>query len=132
MERIAVALVLAGLAVACGGERFPAVPEGRLTSSEAIRSGQVLYQRDCSNCHGPTGHGDGPQARGLNPSPSDLRNLEGVRAEPGYWFLRIQKGGKEGPLPRERSAMPAWGAHLSNDQIWDLVAYLHRLRAGRT
>lgn len=130
MGRTVVALALAGLVAACRGQSFPAPPEGRLSSPNAVGSGESLYRRDCAICHGPAGHGDGPQAKSLNPSPSDLRNLQGVRAEPGYWFLRIKEGGKEGPLPRERSAMPAWGDHLSDNQIWDLVAYLNALAGG--
>jgi mono/diheme cytochrome c family protein len=67
----------------------------------------------------------------LNPSPADLRNLRGPRADPGYWFLRIQEGGKEGPLARERSAMPGFGEHLTDEQIWQLVAFLNALVEGR-
>lgn len=115
----------------CRGERFPAPPSGTLSSSESIRAGKVLYEKNCSICHGPSGHGDGPQAKGLNPSPSDLRNLSGPRADPGYWFLRIKEGGKNGPLPRDRSAMPAWGDHLTDEQIWELVAYLKSFTGAR-
>lgn len=79
---------------------------------------------------GPSGEGDGPQAKSLDPPPADLRNLSGARADRGYWFLRIQRGGKEGPLPRERSAMPGWGEHLSDEQIWQLVSYLDAIAEG--
>jgi mono/diheme cytochrome c family protein len=112
---------------ACRGEEFPSPPADVLSSSESIRSGRVLYEKNCGICHGPSGHGDGPQAKSLSPSPSDLRNLSGPRSEPGYWFLRIKEGGKNGPLPRDRSAMPAWGDHLTDEQIWDLVAYMKSL-----
>jgi mono/diheme cytochrome c family protein len=114
------------------GETFPTPPAEVLSSPDAIRTGEALYERSCTICHGSSGHGDGPQSKGLSPAPSDLRNLQGMRAERGYWFLRIKRGGKDGPLPRERSAMPAWGDHLSDAQIWDLVAYLNALEEGRT
>ncbi len=130
MRFLPVAIALVATASGCGKEDFPSPPAGVLSSPEAARRGEALYQRDCSICHGPSGHGDGPQGKSLSPAPSDLRNLQGPRAEPGYWFLRIKKGGKDGPLPRERSAMPAWGDHLSDEQIWDLVAYLHSLAGG--
>jgi putative copper resistance protein D len=130
MGRTLAAVVLAALA-ACADESLPAPPEDVLKSDEAVRAGEDLYRRNCSLCHGPSGHGDGPQARSLNPSPADLRNLRGPRAEPGYWFLRIQEGGKEGPLAREGSAMPGFGEHLSDEQIWQLVAFLNALVEGR-
>jgi mono/diheme cytochrome c family protein len=129
---LAVALLGSGSIGGCGGNAFPEPPVGRLSSPDAIRSGEAIYEKNCSICHGPSGHGDGPQSRSLSPPPSDLRNLTGERANRGYWFLRIERGGKDGPLPRDRSAMPAWGDHLSDDQIWDLVAYLNSISGGST
>jgi len=131
MGRTLAAVALATLAAGCSDESLPTPREEVLTSEAAVRAGQDLYRRNCSLCHGPSGHGDGPQARNLDPSPADLRNLRGPRADPGYWFFRIKEGGKEGPLARERSAMPGFGEHLSDEQIWQLVAFLKALVEGR-
>lgn len=116
----------------CAEEGFPVPPGDVLSSEDALRAGADLYRRNCSICHGPSAHGDGPQARSLDPSPADLRNLKGARANRGYWFLRIQKGGKTGPLARERSAMPGWGEHLTDEEIWQIVAYLNELAEEQT
>jgi mono/diheme cytochrome c family protein len=131
MGRTLAAVALAALAAGCFDESLPTPREEVLTSEVAVRAGEDLYRRNCSLCHGPSGHGDGPQARSLNPSPADLRNLRGPRADPGYWFFRIKEGGKEGPLARDRSAMPAFGEHLSDEQLWQLVAFLNALVEGR-
>ena len=106
---------------------FPAPPVDVLSSPEAIRDGEQVFLKQCAICHGARGHGDGPQAVNLKPPPSDLGNLQGVRSEPGYWFFRIREGGKEEPLARPGSAMPSWGDHLSDQEIWDVVAYLKSL-----
>jgi mono/diheme cytochrome c family protein len=127
MGRAVFAVSVALSIVGCAEDGFPTPPAGMLTSDEAVRSGAELYQKNCSICHGASGHGDGPQARSLDPAPADLRNLSGARADRGYWFLRIQRGGKEGPLARERSAMPGWREHLTDEQIWQIVAYLNEL-----
>lgn len=37
-------------------------------------SGEALYQARCATCHGQTGEGDGPAARGLQPLPRSLSN----------------------------------------------------------
>lgn len=37
-------------------------------------SGEALYQARCATCHGQTGEGDGPAARGLQPLPRSLTN----------------------------------------------------------
>lgn len=133
--RIALTLAfLAGVSVACDSRShaFPEPPEDLIGSAVAVREGETIYQRDCSICHGSGGHGDGPQAKSLDPAPSDLQNLSGRRADPGYWFFRIKEGGKAEPLARRRSAMPGWGDHMSDEEIWRVVAYLEALREGRT
>ena len=124
--------LIAVTSLSCNEWDFPSPPPDFSWSDEAIRAGEGLYQKDCSLCHGVLGHGDGLQARSLNPAPSDLRNLSGQRGEAGYWFFRIKEGGKAEPLARPRSAMPAWGDHLSDREIWEIVAYLTAMTEGRT
>ncbi len=47
---------------------------GLLTSVHAAESnGARFYQRDCARCHGPHGHGDGPDAAIFPEPPRDLR-----------------------------------------------------------
>jgi len=121
--QLAIAVVLL---YGCGGgsSDFPEMPAAVASSREAAIRGEALYRRNCTICHGVAGHGDGLQAASLRPPPADLRNLRGVRAEPGYWFFRIKEGGKRAPLARSGSAMPGWGDHLSDEDIWDIVVYL--------
>jgi len=114
-----------------GTDSFPEPPAEILSSPQAIRAGQGVYAKQCAICHGARGHGDGPQAANLNPPPTDFGRLRGVRSEPGYWFFRIREGGKQEPLARPRSAMPGWGEHLTDEEIWNVVAYLKTLREGR-
>jgi mono/diheme cytochrome c family protein len=114
-----------------GDPSFPSPPKDILSSPEAQRAGEGVFLKHCAICHGAEGHGDGLQAINLEPRPADLRNLRGVRAEPGYWFFRIKEGGKKEPLARLHSAMPSWGDHLSDQQIWEVVAYLKSLVAGQ-
>ena len=131
MARTLAAVALTALAAGCFEESLPAPREDFLTSEDAVRAGEDLYLRNCILCHGPSGQGDGPQAKSLNPSPADLRNLRGPRADPSYWFFRIKEGGKAGALARDRSAMPAFGDHLTDEEIWQLVAFLNALVEGR-
>jgi mono/diheme cytochrome c family protein len=120
--------MLATIGTSCRGrESFPDPPPGLLTSAQEVQAGERVYDRNCAICHGPAAHGDGPQAASLDPRPSDLRSLSGVRSDVGYWFERIKEGGKAGPLPRPGSAMPSWGEHLTDEEIWEVVAYLKSL-----
>ena len=69
--------------------------------------GAALYADYCAACHGPTGKGDGPAARGLTPRPADLTGLAArnggafpVVAVMGKVYGYSQgKGGGGGPMP---------------------------------
>ena len=39
----------------------------------------ALYAGHCAACHGATGHGDGPAAKGLDPGPASFHDLERMR-----------------------------------------------------
>jgi periplasmic copper chaperone A len=40
----------------------------------SLEEGRALYETNgCASCHGLSGHGDGPVARGLSPAPLDFR-----------------------------------------------------------
>jgi cbb3-type cytochrome c oxidase subunit II len=43
-----------------------------LTSSQDRSRGLRLYARNCANCHGRNGEGDGPGAAGLHPRPANF------------------------------------------------------------
>jgi mono/diheme cytochrome c family protein len=42
-----------------------------------LARGQALYAQNCVSCHGPTGDGDGPAGKGLNPPPRCFAKPEG-------------------------------------------------------
>jgi len=76
-----------------------------------------LYEKSCSNCHGPSGKGDGPASKMLKPPPADLGTVLKGKAD-----TDIAKIIKEGGKALGKSAlMPAFGAKLSDDQINSLV-----------
>ena len=86
-------------------------------------TGKALYDQNCANCHGTTGVGDGPQGRGLDPVPSNLKFvIKQHISTDDYVYWTIADGGE--PL---KSAMPTFKAALSEDQIWQIIAYLRTL-----
>ena len=56
----------------------------------------------------------------LEPAPKNLAELS-KSAEDGYLFWRISTG-------RPGTAMPPWQGTLSEQQIWELVAFIRTLR----
>lgn len=91
-------------------------------------AGMELYGTHCVGCHGVNGDGEGYAAEALvMVKPADFRtdslivagDFEGL-------FNRVREGGRS----VHGSAMPPWGVALSDDQMWDLVAYISTFREG--
>lgn len=92
-------------------------------TTKAIAAGGPIYVTHCAKCHGATGLGNGALAHAFSPSPALLAYLvEQPIAIDQYLLWSISEGGK--PFG---SAMPAFKTELSQDEIWQIVAYL---RAG--
>ena len=93
----------------------------------AIARGQQLFQTYCLLCHGADGKGTGPIAKGLPHPPADLTHH--FHRAPGdgdaYLFWRVSEGGQVEPFKSSQSVMPAFKAVLSEDQRWDVLAYVH-------
>jgi len=91
--------------------------------TKAITGGGALYGPYCASCHGPHGRGDGDAGLDLVPSPALLSRLMDVQGTVDeYLMWTISEGGK--PFD---TAMPAFKDRLTEDQIWQIVAYM---RAG--
>jgi Cu/Ag efflux protein CusF len=78
-------------------------------------------------CHGSDGKGTGIAAKGLPHPPADLTHH--FHRAPGdgdaYLFWRVSEGGQVEPFKSSQSAMPAFKTVLSEDQRWDVLAYVH-------
>jgi Cu/Ag efflux protein CusF len=78
-------------------------------------------------CHGSDGKGTGIAAKGLPHPPADLTHH--FHRAPGdgdaYLFWRVSEGGQVEPFKSSQSAMPAYKTVLSEDQRWDVLAYVH-------
>ncbi len=120
------------LLTACGGgadapkSDVPAEYAGKTNphsgDADAIAAGKVLYEAQCASCHGVSGKGDGPAGQALTPPAADLTT---VTAGDDYEFYRISEGGAMDPY---NSSMPAHKSVLSEDEIWQLVAYVDSLK----
>jgi mono/diheme cytochrome c family protein len=95
------------------------VPE--LGSEQRISSGLAHYREHCLQCHGAPGISPHTLAFGMTPAPVNLVSTarEWKPAEI-YWV--IKHGIK-------MSGMPAWEYHLSDEDIWNLVAFVEAMPA---
>jgi mono/diheme cytochrome c family protein len=119
--------VIVGLVVVIAGAgkksgQAPFVQNPVPADTRSVESGKALYADHCAQCHGSTGHGDGPAAAALNPKPFDLTVHVGLHPD-SQLFYWISNG-----IPR--TGMPAWKGQLNETQRWDLLNYLRTLSPG--
>jgi mono/diheme cytochrome c family protein/plastocyanin len=101
------------------------------TSATAVEDAQQLYRVNCQSCHGETGEGDGQFASEMNAisqvntdphgiqAPTDFTNPEHLLGDkPVILQGKILRGGMG-------TGMPMWGSIFTDDELWNLVAYLY-------
>ena len=86
--------------------------------------GKEKFNQICASCHGPTGHGDGPAAAALDPKPRNLSDPKYVSTISDEQIFKTVKEG--GAAVGKSPLMPAWGSVLSDNDIWNVIAYLRQ------
>jgi mono/diheme cytochrome c family protein len=108
-------------------QRHP--PSGFLENAANRAAGALLFREHCTICHGATGEGRSPRADFFQPPASDFRDPGYRTRDPAYLYWRIETGKMVEPYLSRGSVMPAWGPYFSEEQLWQLVAFL-RSRSG--
>jgi mono/diheme cytochrome c family protein len=85
---------------------------------------QRLYLTYCAECHGANGHGSW-RATLFLVRPGDLTDGRLGQRSDLYLFDLIKHGG----APIGKPGMPAFGYHLSDDQIRALIGHLRQMTA---
>lgn len=107
------------------------------TTPEQLANGEQLYRQNCAACHGENGAGDGVFAddiaaagdasmetmtgamASMMQTPADFTDpKQMLGASPAVLQGKILRGGMG-------TGMPMWGSIFTEEQIWDLVAYLY-------
>ena len=89
------------------------------------KAGKAKYDANCIGCHGATGKGDGAAAAALNPKPQDHTNGKVMNALSDKYLFDIIKDG--GAAMKKAPFMPASNKKLTDQEIWDVVAYIRSL-----
>lgn len=95
-------------------------------TDSAIAAGQPLFVTNCSTCHGPEGKGDGASGLALPKRPHDLTSDDVSNMSDGQIFLVL----KNGKMRDGSMTMPPI-RRLSNDQMWQIIAYARTLKNAR-
>jgi mono/diheme cytochrome c family protein len=130
MKKLFAVLIFAVLMLAaCGETKAASTPESipaefagknNPLGAGAASAGAEVFKVYCMSCHGEKGHGDGPAGVALSPKPKNLPQLAAT-ANDDYIFWRISKG-------TPGTSMVGWQGTLTDDQIWQIVAFIHTLK----
>ena len=107
-------------------------PSVTTSTAPVARSGQEVFTSICSACHGLQGQGQLdwhiPKEDGTLPAPPLNGDGHTWHHGDGLLYRIVREGGKiqEDPvlLPNFKSAMPAFGAQLSHEEIVAVIAYI--------
>jgi len=90
---------------------------GAFVSAGAQQSVASVYKANCAPCHGAAGDAGTPAGKNFKvPSFSSDAVLKHTDAE----LLTVARNGK--------GKMPAWHEKLSDEQLKDLIAFIHTLQ----
>lgn len=85
--------------------------------------GKTQYDNICAACHGPGGKGDGVASAAIDPKPRDLSDAAYVSTLSNEHLYKVISEG--GAVVGLSPMMAAWSGVLSEQQIWDVIAYIH-------
>jgi mono/diheme cytochrome c family protein len=91
------------------------------SDEKSIAAGKAVYAAQCLACHGPAGHGDGPQAKDLNPKPRDLATSAIQEQTDGSMFWKITTG---------KAPMPTFEKLVGENDRWNVINYVRTLAPG--
>lgn len=123
-----------GLLFACQGDLAGQAPQievplAYLGQQQVQKQGAELFRRHCLECHGTFREGRTRRTTDFTPPAPDFLDSAYAARDPAYLFWRISEGKRVEPFFSQGSVMPAFGPYFTEQQRWQLVAYL-RFRAG--
>ncbi len=86
-----------------------------VAEDSSITVGKNLYLRECQQCHGESGKGDGPVSAALEKAAANLTSSGVLQQTDGAIYTKIRVG---------RTPMPSFKSHLSKEEIWHLINFI--------
>ncbi|MCE6989461.1 cytochrome c [Dyadobacter sp. CY323] len=83
-----------------------------------LAQGEELFTLYCASCHGEEGYGDGAAGGALGQKPANFHDTLVKSQSDGAFFWKISTG---------RGNMPPFKDVFTDEQRWQLVAYLRHL-----
>jgi len=88
------------------------------SNPKSLAAGKSIYTKNCYDCHGKKGKGDGPKSGDLDKSPKDFTKEQFQKQTDGSLFWKITEG---------RKPMPSFKKDLTDEQRWQVINYVRTL-----
>jgi high-affinity iron transporter len=85
-----------------------------------VARGATIFGEQCTSCHGASGHGDGPAAKGMDPPPANFLDAERMGKRSAFGLYNTVTLGVQGTPMRAFT-------ELSDDDRWALAFYVASL-----
>ena len=83
-----------------------------------LAQGEDLFSLYCASCHGDSGYGDGAAGGALGQKPANFHDTLVTKQSDGALFWKLSTG---------KGNMPPFKDVFSDEQRWQLIAYLRQL-----
>lgn len=93
--------------------------------------GKVVYEKYCFYCHGREGRGDGAIGIAVSPHPADFIGDNKRMAKSDEELIKSIAEGIKKDIGGEEMAMPRWKDILSEEDMWNALAYIRELSRGK-
>jgi high-affinity iron transporter len=87
----------------------------------SIATGQTIFAKQCSSCHGDKGTGDGMMGEDLDPKPANLTDAEWKHGSSDGEIFTVLRDGVKG------TGMKSFSKKLTVHQIWDVINYVRSI-----
>jgi mono/diheme cytochrome c family protein len=88
------------------------------SNPQSLTEGKNLYTKNCYDCHGLKGKGDGPKSGDLEKGPGNFTKEDFQKQSDGSIFWKISEG---------RKPMPSFKKDLTDAQRWTVINYVRTL-----
>ena len=85
------------------------------SDAKSLEAGKKSYDKNCADCHGKKGKGDGKKAAELDKAPNDFSKEDVQKQTDGSLFWKITEGKKP---------MPGFKKDMEDTERWQLVNYI--------
>ena len=92
--------------------------------------GRLIYEKYCFYCHGREGRGDGAIGIAVSPHPADFVGDKKRMAKSDNELIKSISEGIHRDIGGEEMAMPRWKDILSEEDLWNVLAYIRELSKG--